>query len=180
MPLLRVLMPFPYYHRLSRGRKRTYRQSDAVEVLRLPPDHGLTGPAAQLADALNDENQKQVRRLCGQLARGICAQLDAPMLTVRVLSKRPSDEWEELHGLYEPEDEGQPAKITVWMRTAQRRQVVAYKTFLRTLLHEICHHLDYEHLKLDESFHTEGFYKRESSLFQQLVPNQEAVQQSLF
>jgi hypothetical protein len=33
----------------------------------------------------------------------------------------------------------------------------------------MCHHLDYEHLKLGDSFHTEGFYKRESSLFHQLM-----------
>jgi hypothetical protein len=58
------------------------------------------------------------------------------------------------------------------MRTAQRAQVVKFKTFLRTLLHELCHHLDYEHLKLEESFHTEGFYKRESSLLRQLYPNE--------
>jgi hypothetical protein len=59
--------------------------------------------------------------------------------------------------------------ITLWMRTAQRKQVVAFRTFLRTFLHELCHHLDYELLRLPETFHTEGFYKRESSLFRQLV-----------
>ena len=31
-------------------------------------------------------------------------------------------------------------------------------------MHEFLHHLDYEHFKLPETFHTEGFYKRESSL----------------
>jgi hypothetical protein len=56
------------------------------------------------------------------------------------------------------------------MRTARQRRVVAFRTFLRTLLHELGHHLDYEHLRLADSFHTEGFYKRESSLFHQLVP----------
>jgi hypothetical protein len=55
------------------------------------------------------------------------------------------------------------------MRTAQRAQVVAFRTFLRTLLHELGHHLDYELFELEETFHTEGFYKRESSLFNQLV-----------
>ena len=42
-------------------------------------------------------------------------------------------------------------------------QVVAFRTFLRTLIHELCHHLDYELFLLEETFHTEGFYKRESS-----------------
>jgi hypothetical protein len=48
--------------------------------------------------------------------------------------------------------------------------VVAYKSFLRTLLHEVCHHLDYEFYKFPETFHTEGFYSRESSLLHQLAP----------
>ena len=49
---------------------------------------------------------------------------------------------------------------------------MAFRTFLRTLLHEVGHHLDYEHLRLADSFHTEGFFKRESSLFYQLVPRE--------
>jgi len=57
----------------------------------------------------------------------------------------------------------------VWMRTAKHRRVVAFRTYLRTLLHELCHHLDYELLKLPDSFHTEGFYRRESSLVHQLL-----------
>ena len=56
------------------------------------------------------------------------------------------------------------------MRTAHRVQVVKFKTFLRTLLHELCHHLDYQKFRLKDSFHTEGFYRRESSLLRQLYP----------
>ncbi len=55
------------------------------------------------------------------------------------------------------------------MRTAARKDVVAFKTFLRTLIHELCHHLDYELYKLPETFHTEGFYKRESTLVNALL-----------
>ena len=87
-----------------------------------------------------------------------------PRLRLRVLAKRPVDGYGELHGLYEPEEGRTPPRITVWMRTAQRLQVVAFKTFLRTVIHELCHHLDYELFALEETFHTDGFYKRESSL----------------
>jgi hypothetical protein len=71
-------------------------------------------------------------------------------------------------------DRGVPARITAWMRTAQRLQVVAFKTFLRTLIHELCHHLDYELFALEETFHTEGFYKRESSLVSALLAQRDA------
>jgi hypothetical protein len=74
-----------------------------------------------------------------------------------------------LHGLYEPAEGRASAIITLWMRTAKHRRIVAFKSFLRTLLHELCHHLDYELYELSDSFHTEGFYKRESSLLHQLI-----------
>jgi hypothetical protein len=64
------------------------------------------------------------------------------------------------------------------MRTACHARVVAFRTFLRTLLHELCHHLDFEALGLSRSFHTEGFFKRESSLFRQLVPSAAGAQQA--
>jgi hypothetical protein len=90
-----------------------------------------------------------------------------------VLAVRPSSSGEELHGLYTRE-EGKPTRIQLWMRTAHHRRVVAFRTFLRTLLHELGHHLDYDLLKLADSFHTEGFFRRESSLFKQLVPEEGA------
>jgi hypothetical protein len=90
---------------------------------------------------------------------------------VGVLAVRPTLREAELHGLYTREP-GRRARIRVWMRTVRYKRVVAFRTFLRTLLHEVCHHLDYTHLKLADSFHTEGFFKRESSLFYQLVPRE--------
>jgi hypothetical protein len=77
----------------------------------------------------------------------------------------------ELHGLYLPEEDGASARIQVWMRTAKHKKVVAFRSSLRTVLHELCHHLDYEFFHFPETLHTEGFYNRESNLFHQLVPD---------
>jgi hypothetical protein len=165
-------MAFAYYARLSRARKRTYQLSDAVDAIKLPPGHGLAETTSELVDALEAADRAAVVRACGAIAQGICEGLGVPAVKIKVLARRPSNSREELHGLYDPEPRAGPPEITVWMRTAQRKQVVAFRTFLRTLLHEICHHLDYEYLRFDESFHTEGFYKRESSLFRQLVGEQ--------
>ena len=95
-----------------------------------------------------------------------------PPIRIRVLAQRPADDYGELHGLYEPEDARTPARISVWMRTARKRQVVAFKSFLRTVCHEVCHHLDYELFALEETFHTDGFYKRESSLANALIASE--------
>ena len=95
---------------------------------------------------------------------------DTLRVRVRVLERRPANSGGELQGLYEPDEvTGGVARITVWMRTAQRVQVVKFRTFLRTLVHEVCHHLDYELYKLPESFHTEGFYARESAFMRELL-----------
>ena len=162
-------MPYDYYYRLSKHRQKIYRQSDSIPRIRLPKGHGLDLVAGELEEALNEGDRRRVTMISDALLGGLCMLLDAPPLQVRVGDRRPVDEVEELHGYYEPAEDGRAARISVWMRTAKRNQVVAFRTFLRTLLHELCHHLDYEHFRLEESFHTEGFYQRESSLFKQIV-----------
>ncbi len=163
-------MRFSYYDRLSADSRRTYRKSDRITGVALPDAAALAPFAAAIAPALEQGDRAGVRAACQALVDAINAQLRTPGVDVRVLDRRPADSRAELQGLYEPDEvTGGKARITVWMRTAQREQVVRFRTFLRTLLHEMCHHLDYEHYGLEETFHTEGFYARESSLMRALV-----------
>ncbi len=64
------------------------------------------------------------------------------------------------------------------MRTAQRHAVVKPKTFVRTLMHELGHYLDCALLRLDDSFHTTGFFKRESFMVRTLFPPESATPRS--
>lgn len=162
-------MPFAYYQRLTRVQQRVYRLSDEVTVIRLPQAGALAPLVDGVAQALAREDRAGTQAAADRLLAWITAALKVTPLRAEVLAVRPSRHWGELHGLYTPAEKGRPARATVWMRTAQRRQVVKFRTFLRTLLHELCHHLDYELLQLADSFHTEGFYKRESSLLRQLL-----------
>jgi hypothetical protein len=162
-------VPFSYYDRLSPRQKEIYRRSDAVREIPLPHPELLLPFVAGLQQALALENRPAVEVASGHLCRGITEMLGLEPVRIEVLAVRPSLRHAELHGLYTRE-ERRPARIQVWMRTAHHKRVVAFRTFLRTLLHELGHHLDYTHLKLADSLHTEGFFKRESSLFHQLVP----------
>lgn len=162
-------MPFDYYERLSPRSQAIYRQSDRVGEIRLPRPEPLQHVVGVLREALLSEDRPLVEGTADRLCRGIAERLRVPPVAVAVLPVRPRAEWGELHGLYTSEA-GRTPRIQLWMRTARHRRVVAFRTFLRTLLHEVCHHLDYRYLKLADSFHTEGFFKRESSLFRQLVP----------
>ena len=165
-------MVFSYYNRLSATQKRVYRKSDEIHVISLPNASDLHPFIHDLAWALEHENRAMAEQSCQNLVKGMVARLTAPPVRITLLTVRPKASWGELHGLYIPAQGRASAAITVWMRTAKRRQVVAFRSFLRTLLHEICHHLDYELFNLSESYHTEGFYKRESSLFHQLMSGQ--------
>jgi hypothetical protein len=162
-------MPFAYYERLSPARKRIYRASDAIARVEIPDPSALIPLARAIEPALASGEPRTAQAACQALVDALNAQLGTPPVRMRVLARRPSDAGGELHGLYEPDNGGQVARVSVWMRTAARDDVVKFRTFVRTLLHEMCHHFDYELYRLAETFHTEGFYARESALVRELL-----------
>src|ERR1043166_8076839 len=162
-------MPFAYYARLSRAQQAIYRRSDEIAEVRLPRPAELHPSVEQVNLPLASEDRATVQRATERMIRAITDALGVAPVKVQVLAARPHAKWGELHGLYTAE-RGRTPVIQLWMRTAKQRRVVAFRTYLRTLLHEVGHHVDYTLLRLRDSMHTEGFYKRESSLFHQLVP----------
>jgi hypothetical protein len=159
---------FSYYRRLSAADQRTYRKSDAVTKVELTGVPAMRSLTEALRGALASGKRRDVERSAQALCAGITEDLGVPPVAIRVRSVRPADRTGELHGLYTWEHGKRPL-IEVWMRTAKNENVVAFRTFLRTLLHEVCHHLDFTLLELSETFHTEGFFRRESSLVRQLA-----------
>jgi hypothetical protein len=162
-------MPFPYYHSLSAAKKRIYRKSDAIESIPVENPRGIHPVIMKLKGSLEHNDRSDLARHASEICRLVCERLGTEALTVKVRSRRPSSSDEELQGLYE-RTQGETSVLTVWMKTAAKGRVVAFKSFIRTVLHELCHHLDYTYLNLDDSLHTEGFFKREASLYRQIVP----------
>jgi len=164
-----------YFYRLPAHSQRTYLASDAIERYSLAPSAAARALAASLEHALEAASLAQVGDATRALAHELCRSFGVAAVPIEVRGARPHNVRGELHGVYyEPERRGAPGRIVLWMKTAKRHDVVKPRTFLRTLLHEFCHHLDYEHYGLPDSFHTVGFYKRESGLMQQLLPVPEA------
>lgn len=162
-------MRFAYYRRLSRRARAIYRESDEWGAIELDDPRALRPLVRAMGEGLRADDRVAVEKAAAQLVRGICVQMGVPAVSTRVLAERPRSASAELHGLYVRE-EGETPVLLVWMRTAARERPVAHRTFLRTLMHEVCHHLDYELLELADSFHTHGFFQRESSLVRQLLP----------
>lgn len=163
-------MRFAFYDNLSPAQQRTYRKSDKILVVAVPDVAALRPLAAAVQAPLEAGDPPATQAACQALVDAMNAQLATPPVTMRVLERRPHDASGELQGLYEPDEvTGGAARISVWMRTARKEQVVKYRTFVRTVLHELVHHLDYELYRLPETFHTEGFYARESALVRALI-----------
>jgi hypothetical protein len=163
-----------FYARLSAQQKREYDRSDSRRTLPLAPNPALGSAANDVVRALEDAGLARVRSAAQRLVDAVCASLNprsrrAPEAVprVKVLRTRPRRGQSEFHGLYTRFENGE-CEIRVWMLTAANGYVVKPRTFLRTLLHEVCHHVDMTLLDLPHSLHTLGFHARESSLLHAL------------
>ena len=165
-------MRFDYYERLTKEQKAVYRKSDAVPFVAIPDVDGLRPLVGALEAALASGKRLATAKAASAFAAALCRALGAPPVRVTVRLVRPAIRGGELHGLYTYAEKGSAPTIDVWMKTFAHEKVVRFRTFLRTLLHEVVHHLDVTILELGDSFHTEGFFRRESSLMRQLVSPQ--------
>lgn len=106
-----------------------------------------------------------VRNSCDEFLATASEFYKVPRCGIRVLAARPlrvRESWAtELFGDYHPET----MLIRVWMPTAVRKEVTSFGTFLSTLCHEFCHHLDFQLFRFPDSWHTRGFYERSAALY---------------
>jgi hypothetical protein len=118
-----------------------------------------------IESAMKAEQTVKVRKACAQFLKAASQSYGVPECTVRVLASRPlrvREQWStELFGDYAPDTK----LIRVWMRTAVRKEVTSFGTFLSTLCHEFCHHLDFQKFGFADSWHTRGFYERAAVLY---------------
>ncbi len=141
-------------------------ESDRNRVLEVPEDNRLKSPSTSLEAGLKAGTATAVRVACTEFLNIAADFYEVGRTPVRVLAARPLRSREggwatELFGDYDP----QTKAIRVWMRTAIRKQVTSFGTFLSTLCHEFCHHLDYQRFRYHDSWHTRGFYQRTAALY---------------
>jgi hypothetical protein len=148
-----------------RKSRELFGNSDRMKDLTLPDDGRLQRIAASLEGAMKREAVEDVRRSCAEFLTVASDFYRVPMCSIRVLAARPLRVRErstiELFGDYQPGTK----LIRVWMKTAVRRDVTSFGTFLSTLCHEFCHHLDFERFGFRNSWHTRGFYERTAALY---------------
>jgi hypothetical protein len=144
---------------------KSFLDSDRLRSVPLPPDSRLLAIAANIESAMAAGSSADVGRACEQFLASAADFYAVPRCPVRVLAARPLRVREysttELFGDYHPDT----SLIRVWMKTAIRKDVTSFGTFLSTLCHEFCHHLDIQRLGFRNSWHTRGFYERTAALY---------------
>jgi hypothetical protein len=140
-------------------------ENDSIKTLDLPPNGELTEIGKRLQSAMKSDSIRDVRSACTDFLATASNFYEIPTCRVRVLAARPLRTREhgtfELFGDYAPDSK----MIRVWTRTAVRKDVTSFGTFLSTLCHEFCHHIDFKKFGLADSWHTRGFYERAGVLY---------------
>jgi len=148
-----------------RKNRAPFAASDRITTLDLPQNVALPQIAKRLESAMKADSIQAVRSACTEFLATAAGFYGVPTCGIRVLSARPLRVRErssfELFGDYAPDTKF----IRVWMRTAVRKEVTSFGTFLSTLCHEFCHHLDFQRFGFPNSWHTRGFYERAAVLY---------------
>jgi hypothetical protein len=149
----------------NKARQKLFLDSDRLEILALPADGTLRVVASTIEAAMKAGSAAGVRAASDEFLRTASDFYRVPRCPLRVLAARPLRVREystsELFGDYHPDTKA----IRVWMRTAVRKEVTSFGTFLSTLCHEFCHHLDFHRHGFGDSWHTRGFYGRAAVLY---------------
>jgi hypothetical protein len=144
---------------------KLFLDSDRLKTVPLPPHTSLRRIAGSIETAMKTGAIRDVTRCCEDFLKTVSDFYQVPGCHVRVLAARPVRVREysttELFGDYHPDT----MLIRVWMRTAIRKEVTSFGTFLSTLCHEFCHHLDFHRFAFPNSWHTRGFYERTAALY---------------
>lgn len=142
---------------------KIYQQSNAIITVALNRFSKAEYAAFLKADESISERQKLAQKLIDYLCKKFKI-ASAPVKVVNRAQPHTTNYSGNLRrktlGTYTPGRE----IITLYNLTAIKRQVVSVKTMLGVLLHEFMHHYDFAYLKLGNSLHTAGFYKRISDL----------------
>jgi hypothetical protein len=143
-----------------------FRESERFTAMDLPPGPKLSRMAEDIRLAMTEGSREQVRRTCASFLNAAAPFYGVRVPEVRALAARPlrvrEGGWQtELFGDYSLGE----AVIRIWTRTAVRKQVTSFGTFLSTLCHEFCHHLDCQKFGFSRSPHTRGFYERAALLY---------------
>jgi hypothetical protein len=151
---------------LSTRAQWDYERSNVILQLEYLPSEQALALARELLDIHPEKRGPISKRLLDLLA----SELRVPPVKLRFKNEPQKHRRKngrltyKEYAYYEPD-----GTITIFNITAVRKQYLAAKSYLDTLIHEFLHHLDYELLGLQHTYHTRGFYSRLGDLMTKLT-----------
>jgi hypothetical protein len=144
---------------------QVFLESEGIKTLDLSQNGHSQETVKRLEAAMKADSIRHVRGACTEFLKNASNFYKVPTCGIRVLAARPLRT--RGHGTYELFGDYTPGSmlIRVWMRTAVRKEVTSFGTFLSTLCHEFCHHLDFQKFGFQDSWHSRGFYERAGVLY---------------
>lgn len=144
-------------------RQRSYVRSNRETTVPIAVDGAILEGVRALRLALAGEDEAGVGRCSQRLVDSLCDAVGLPRIPVRVSGRRLVRGKVEYYGFC-----ARNGWMTLYSRTARRNRMVAFKTYLNTLIHEFMHHYDWHSLRI-ESMHTAGFYQRVGHLYRGIL-----------
>lgn len=152
-----------------RGTKARWDYARSNQIERI--DYAPTPATLQITAALLNSHPALREAPSRELLDRLAVELSVPPVTLRFLNEPQKHRLSggrltyKEYAYYEPD-----GRITIYNVTAVRRQYLAARSYLDTLVHEFLHHLDYHLLGLEHTFHTRGFYSRLADFMTKLMP----------
>ena len=146
--------------------REEFARSDQLAALLVPTNDRLKAIAERIEAAMKTEARGDIKNTCAAFLTVASSFYKVREPGISVLAARPlrvrEGGWRtEIFGDYAPDR----MFMRVWMRTAVQKRVTSFGTFLSTLCHEFCHHLDMQRFGFTQSPHTRGFYARAAILY---------------
>ncbi len=155
--------------RFTRAEKKAYELSNALVAVDFAVTPAMRRKVEDLARWLSAGRKPEVRQATQAVLDLLCEAARVPPAVLKLKDTayakfRGGKAVWKLYGTCDRD-----GTITLAFRTAVRRQVFAFRTFLNTAVHEFMHHYDARRLRLAASFHTGGFYRRVRDLYGRLL-----------
>ena len=144
-------------------RHRSYVRSNRETTVPIAVGAPILESVRALRMALAGEDDAGIGRTSQRVVDTLCDAVSLPRIPVRVGGRRLVRGKIEYYGFC-----ARNGWMTLYSRTARRNLVVAFKTYLNTLVHEYMHHYDWHALRI-ESMHTSGFYQRVGHLYRRIL-----------
>ncbi len=143
--------------------RKDYARSNEATTIDLALTPSIILAAGRIRLALSARDPALVMAAALTFVGALCDEAEIPRIPVKIAPRRKKAGRTEFYGWCGPKF------ITVYLRTAERGRFVAFRTFLKTICHEFCHHHDWKSVGMTNSYHTKGFYQRVTALYRGIL-----------